>query len=410
MIGAVLALAVGHPHPALPQGGGSRKELLLQGGGSPTFLETPVAGAEEIAFAAFAPLPKEFGEKDRQRLAVAVRTLANGSQEYSRRGVFEVTDGRTVGAALLPDGVLVRFVVPSRNLVNGVALMEGLLRRPSVTDEALGEALRRLQRGEPDYWVSALRPGGNSLRSLRADEARALLARTFNPTRTVVAAVGGFAAGDPEARWRRRTADWRPVREPRYPDISPTPEPKDNPAGITSVELRGAAFPATDPLLAARWLALLALGVGKGGALFRDVRQVEGWSYRQEAILWPDRAGLVPRLVAAAAPEAGEAGRAEGLRATLLKGVAGLTEGDRERALGVAGLGLGPLWLFDGPVGDSPLDRASLDAYWWSKAGVRWDWARLEGAMREVPLDELKRVAEGMVRDARAIVTPGRVR
>ena len=376
----------------------------------PVFLETPVAGAEEIAFAAFAPLPKAFGEVDRQKLAVAVRMLANGSQEYSRRGVFDITDGRTVRAALLPDGVLVRFTVPSRNLVNGVALMEGLLRRPSISDEALGEALRRLQRGEPDYWTSALRPGGNSLKTLRVAEARALLTRVFDPRRVVVAAVGGFAAGDLQARWARRTADWRPATEPRYPDISPTPEPKDNPAGVTSVELRGAAFPATDPKLAARWLALLALGVGKGGALFRDVRQVEGWSYRQEAILWPDRAGLTPRLVAAAAPGEGEETRAEAMRATLLKSVAGLTEGDRERALGAAGLGLGPLWLLDGPVGDSILDRATLDAYWWSKAGARWDWERLRGAMREVPLEELKTVATEMVRDARAIVTPGRVR
>lgn len=375
-----------------------------------TFLEVPTPQRESIAFAAFAPLPKEFGEKDRQRLAVAVRVLGDGSQEYSRRAVLNLTEGGSVQAALLPDGVLVRFEVPRASLTNGVALMEGLLRRPSLAPERLDDALRRLQRGEQSAWGAALRHPRNDLKAVRADEARAVLARVFDPRRVVVAAVGGFAAGEARTRWEARTADWKPLPEPRYPDISPAPEPTDSGSGVTTVELRGKPFPAADPALPARWLAMLALGVGKGASLFRDVRQVEGWSYRQEAILWPDRAGLEPRLLAASAPEEGEPGRAEGLRTTLLKAISGWTEDDRLRALGAASLNLGPLWLADAPVGTGLLDRASLEAYWMAKAGVIWDFDALRERMRGVPLDALKAEATAIVSGARAIVLPGRTR
>jgi hypothetical protein len=377
-------------------------------------LETPLPAEREVAFAAFAPLPKPFGEKDRQRLAVAVRVLVDGSMEYGRRTVYNVTDGRTIDVALLPDGVVIRFVVPKENLSNGVALMEGLLRRPIVDEVTLARALERIQRREPGYWAAALRPLRNDLKTLKPAEARALLTRVFNPSRTVVSVAGGFAAGEVQELWEKRTADWKPAPEPRYPDISPTPEPTDNPSGITTVELRGPAFPASDPGLTSRWLALIALGVGKGSSLFRDVRQVEGWSYRQEAILWPDPAGLVPRIVVATAPEDGESGRGEALRATLAKSISVWSESDRQRALAVAALTLeggqplGPLWLADGPVGNASADRALLDAYWFAKAGKRWDAPRLLAAMRAVSLEDMKAAAETLLKEARPIVLPGR--
>lgn len=374
----------------------------------PPLLETPMPQYSEVALAAFAPLPKEFGERDRQRLAVAVRLLSNGSQEYSRRQIFEITDGDTVHATLLPDGVLIRFGVPKANLTNGLALMEGLLRRPTVQQSDVDAALKRLQRAELGTWAAALRPQRNDLKVLRADDARSLLLRVFDPRRVSVAAVGGFPSGVAQSRWAARTADWKPLPAPRYPDDTPSPEPIDNPSGVTTIELRGLPFSASDPSLAARWLALVALGVGKGSALFRDVRQVEGWSYRQEALLWPDRAGLIPRLVVATTPDEGQAARAEALRASLLKAIDGWTEEDRTRAVGAASLNLGPLWLGDGPVGEGLFDRAALDAYWYAKSGSRWDFDRLLDAMGAVSLADLKTEATGLVRGARPIVLPGR--
>ena len=373
-----------------------------------TVLESPMPQRDEVAFAAFAPLPKTFGEKDRQRLAVAVATLADGSAEYSRRTIFTLTEGRTVQARLLPDGVLIRFVVPKTSVRSGVALMEGLVRRPALPPESLTAALRRLQRGEADVWTASLHPQRNELRTITPEEARAVLARVFRPATTVVAAAGGFASGEVADGWATRTVDWKPTPEPRFPDLSVPREPADNPAGLTLVELRGRPFAASDPALPTRWLAALALGVGKGAALFRDVRQTEGWSYRQEAILDPDRDGLVTRLVAATLPGESDATRADGLRTTLLEAIDAWTESDRTRALGAAQLGLGPLILGDDPPGDGLLDRAALDAYWFAKAGARWDMDRLIAAMRNVPLETLKSEGTTMVRDARAIVLPGR--
>ena len=377
-------------------------------------LETSSPKERDVAIAAYAPLPKPFGEKDRQRLAVAVRVLVEGSQDFGRRAIFNLTDGRTVEAALLPDGVAVRFVMPREELRNGLSLMESLLRRPLLDGPSLDRALRRLQRREVGYWGAALRPLCNDLKSIKPAEARALLGRVFTPGRTVVAVAGAFAPGEASGLWERRVADWKALPEPRYPDISPTPEPKENPSGITTVELRGLPLSPTDPDLPARWLALVALGVGKGASLFRDVRQVEGWSYRQEAILWPDVEGLVPRIVVAATPEEGETGRADALRSALRKAAAAWTEADRARALGMAalslerGLPVGPLWLADGPPGGDLADRALLDAYWSSKAHARWDPARLLAAMREVPLGALKAEADDLLEKARPIVLPGR--
>ena len=376
-------------------------------------LETPVPGEPDVALAVFAPLPKGFGERDRQRLSVAVRVLADGTQEYSRRLIFDVTDGRSVQAALLPDGVVLRLVAPKANLANAVAILEGLLRRPVVDATSLDRALRRIQRGEPGYWSAALRPERNDLKRITPAEARAVLTRVFDPARIAVAAVGGFEPGAPTRAWTQRTADWKPLPAPRYPDNSPAPEPTINPSGITTVELRGAPMSLNDPAFPARWLALIGLGVGKGSALFGDVRQVEAWSYRQEAILWPDPQGLVPRLVAAAAPEEGEAARAEGLRTTLRRAVGAWTEADRVRALGMASLvledgkPLGPLWMADAPVGATLADRAMLDAYWWAKGGVRWDAKRLLDSMRAVSLKTMKAEADALLADAKAIVLPG---
>lgn len=382
--------------------------------GVPALLETPIAGSNDVGIAAFAPLPKPFGEKDRQKLAVAVRVLVDGSQEYGRRSVYEVTNGGTIEAALLPDGVTIRFVVPKESLSNGIALMEGLLRRPVVDSVTLDRALERIQRREPGYWAAALRPLRNDLKTLNPDEARALLVRVFQPDRTVVAAAGGFEVGQAQKLWAGRTADWKPTPAPRYPDISPTPEPTDNPSGVTTVELRGKPIPLADAELPKTWLALIALGVGKGGSLFRDVRQVEGWSYRQEAIFWPDPAGLVPRLVAATAPAEGQAGKAEDLRAALLKAVPNWSDGDRQRALTMAritlfdGLPLGPLWLSNGPPGVGEEDRALLDAYWYAKSNRRWDANRLMSAMVDVSLDDLKATATTLLTNAKPIVLPGR--
>lgn len=379
---------------------------------TPTLLETLTPGAPDVSIAVFAPLPKPFGEKDRQKLAVAVRTLSEGSQEYPRRTAWRMTDGRTIDASLLPDGVAIRFAVPKENLANGIALVEGLLRRPLVPQEDLDRNLVAIQRREPGYWAAALRPLSNDLKSLKQEEARALLRRVFDPKRVVVAVGGDFDAGKPTEFWANRTEDWKPDPGPRYPDITPTPEPSENPAGVTTVELRGPAFAAADPTLAPKWLALVALGVGKGSALFEKVRQVEGWSYRQEAILWPDPAGLVPRLVAATVSDEDESGRAEALRKTLQTAVDAWTEADRARAIGLAaaslerGLPLGPLWLVDGPPG--VYDRSLLDAYWWSKAGVRWDPNRLAAALRNVTLDELKSTAAALLAGAKPIVLPGR--
>jgi len=380
----------------------------------PPLLETPISGSDKVGIAAFAPLPKQFGEKDRQKLAVAVRVLVDGSQEYGRRSVYELTNGGAIEAALLPDGVTIRFVVPKESLSNGLSLMEGLLRRPVVDPVTLGRALERIQRREPGYWAAALRPLRNDLRAVKPDDARALLVRIFQPDRTVIAAAGGFDTGQAQKLWAARTADWKTTPAPRYPDITPTPEPTDNPSGVTTVELRGKAIPLADSELSKTWLAMIALGVGKGGSLFRDVRQVEGWSYRQEAILWPDPAGLVPRLVAATAPAEDQAGKAEALRAALLKAVSNWSEGDRQRALTIAritlfdGLPLGPLWLSNGPPGAREEDRALLDAYWYAKSTKRWDPNRLMGTMVDVSLDDLKAAAVSLLTTSRPIVLPGR--
>lgn len=377
-------------------------------------LETSIPNDTEVAVAAFAPLPKEFGEKDRQRLAVAVRVLSDGTQDYSRRKLFDVTQGRPIQETLLPDGVLIRFLAPRENLPNALTLMDGLLRRPTIDAESLGRSLRRLQRSETGYWAAALHPERNQLRTVKVEEARALLARVFNSSRTVVAAAGGFSAGEAANRWARKTRDWKSLPDPKYPDISIAPEAADNPSGVTTVELRGKPLRVDAPSLPLRWLTLVALGVGKGSSLFRDVRQVEGWCYRQEAVLYPDREGLVPRVVAATIPSDADPGRAEHLRETLRKAVSLWTEADRRRALAMAslaleqGVPLGPLWLADAPVGGGLADRAALDAYWYAKAGVRWDPARQMRAMRSVDLEALKTDAEAFLAEAQPIVLPGR--
>jgi hypothetical protein len=162
--------------------------------------------------------------------------------------------------------------------------------------------------------------------------------------------------------------------------------------------------------LAIKLLAVYALGVGKGSAVFRVLREREGWSYRQEAFLWPTPKGFRTRLLMATDLPNDDWPKA--MRAALRADVEGWTDADLKRATGLAkaqmvrGIGPDPFYLTPkGPAGETPAGQAFETAYWHGKAGRALDEARLASQFELVRLDELKETALDMLDRAIGRVT-----
>jgi hypothetical protein len=206
--------------------------------------------------------------------------------------------------------------------------------------------------------------------------------------------------------------DWRPGPLPTLPDISEAKLLTANPAGITTLEWASPEWKSneTSP---ARWLALYALGAGKGGSLYRIARERHAWSYRQDAFLWPTFAGWRARLFVPMALADGAADRAKTIADELLTDIATWDEVARARALGMAqanlvrGVPFGPVLLGDFTLGRTQSDRALWGTYWQMKTGRPWTEGALLGQMDGVTVEDLKSAAVEIVKSAELRILPG---
>jgi len=244
---------------------------------------------------------------------------------------------------------------------------------------------------------------------------RDLAKRAIQPDRVIISVAGGFPVGDGVRQIQSAFGDWKPskVSAPRSDKtLLPLLARKSE---VTTIELRAPAVAPADAAYAQTLLAAFALGVGKQSSMTRVLREAQGWSYRQEAVLWPTGKGWQPRLIVAMKLPQEDVEIAERVRKVLLEDVETWTEEHRSRALAMAEAALtrrlevSPFW--GGPAGPVALDVADR-AFWTGYGALLGSPGFGPGetleAMKPVTLDELKSRAKSLLETATPAVILGR--
>ena len=232
--------------------------------------------------------------------------------------------------------------------------------------------------------------------------------RICRPENAWLSVGGSIKPGEVEEFWVSKNEDWKPGKAPSAPYDRTPAMPILSTAGIEGAyELHGKEFPGNDPAIAQRLLAIIAIGSGKGSAMFERLREGRGWSYRQEAVLYPTANGFVPRLIMASGDKMAPIDLIKGMREELLDAVNAWTDADLARARGMAegillrGVEMSPLYFNSyWPVTTSLDDETFLSGYWLMKTGRQWDPNKLVGQMGLLTLSELKESALDIINGA----------
>ncbi len=375
-------------------------------------VEVNNASAREVSIQALVQLPT-LGAKDRAKLEIIARAIPKQTQDYPRRDILIVTGGQPVRCELTQDVLRICVRVQPDNVKAGLSLLESLAHKATLTQENLDAAI--LEEDKPNYWKSGLITELLPPVKLRQEEALSLYHRVVRPERLLLAVGGKIVPGQAQDLWEKRLESWNPGREPKgYFDESVAQERNTNATGITTVDFVGSKVLSTDAALSTEILAMFALGSGKGASLFRVVRERHGWSYRQEAILFPTKDGWTPHLLFATLPSDDLTQRTTKIREELIDDVKNMKQSDLARAMGMASAVLmrnvefSPLYVFGSrPAGNSLEDQTFLSGYWMLKTGKAWNPSELLDSMKHVSLDDLKEKATSILESTSVHILPG---
>ncbi len=389
--------------------------LALTISAAPGVVEMNEPSAKEASIQAIVMLP-ELSLRERMVLRNVVHTMTRQTEEYGRREMSMVSlDGEQPQAEVMSDHVRIQILVPPGGVKGGVRLLDSLVRRASLFQEAIDTTFRAQLKQTPNYWHSALWTDELVPTPILRPEEVKVYQKVFRPDAITIAVGGEIVPDEAEDEWTRRTTDWKaPATQPDFGKYTAS-SPDRNEGGISTVELRGATFVSGDVAIPTRLLALIALGSGKDSALYRIGRERHAWSYRQESILWPVVGGWSPRLIWATTAGEDAPKRAETLRTELYEDVRSWNEAVRLRALGFAegilsrGVELSPLYLTGrGPVSVDLADRTFFVGYWKAKTGIAWDAEKLLSRLRYVTLEDLKDAASEILSTSEPRIRLGR--
>ncbi len=320
--------------------------------------------------------------------------------------------GENLKITLMPDNLRIQFGVPPGDLKTAITYVDQILRNASFQEDPLNKAISEIPFRSKSLWATAIQPGILEFHRVRKDEIVDLYHRICRPE-NVWLSVGGPVNTDVVTEiWTTLNESWAPGRAAKPSlDQAPLREAKQVPGRVSMIELRGKEILGGDASLPARLLATIALGSGKGSAMFARLRELKGWSYRQEAILWPTPDGFVPRMIMASGDKTSAGELALGMKSELGEAVKGWSDADLARAEGMAegifsrGLEMSPLYFNPyWPITNSLDDRTFLAGYWRMKTGKPWDDKKMLATMALVSLAELKEAAMEILNGSHAHV------
>lgn len=341
--------------------------LDSQADGAVKIFEHPMPSGGRIAIQAVVKLPP-LSPREWGAMLLIRDALSDGTQSYTGANLLNHTTfaGDPIRFSLSSDHFRIGYAMPAANLSLGSDMLEELLNSAYLKEDKLKSIAENIAFRRVTPWERMLSPWQPDYGDIRRDEVLRVYRRVFRPENTTVAVGGDIQKGQGEKEFRDRFQDWKP-EDPgrrRIPEGKPSPSPAFRGTAITSLSAEIVRSPAE--LL----LAAYALGVGKGGAAFRVVREGLSLSYRQEALLLPGDKSLRLALIF---QHSGEPDVAK-VKSALKDDINGWTEATLERAKGMMAasfdLRAGGLPIYLNPRG--PLSLSLEDrTYWLAYTGMK---------------------------------------
>ncbi len=351
-------------------------------------IETPLGPDGLEILQAVASPPEGMNARELGAWQLLCAGMLDGTDDFVREDIFGFGGQAGVAPRAIWSNDLLRlqFAAPKGGESTIVRLLESVLTKPAITDERLVTLRTRLSAQFADDWSAALR-GDRGDYTLPAEFVRRFSRRAFRPeTLTLVGTPGVTRA------LKGRFDDWRPERigaDFRVSNLSRFRGPDRAKVAVLHAPV---LKPTTGE--AAKMLAMVAIGGGKTSLLHQVAREQEGWSYRQEALLLPQRSGWKPTLILAGAdPIPPRDVLLEALKARV--STLASPDLDRLRLLSETAFAgtnpLTPFWLSN----DSAYLGSSLDRTAWTALCAHWGVANqspetIQADMRRVSLLELK--------------------
>lgn len=355
-------------------------------------------------------------EQDRETWACAnvlTRVLPQGTHNYTAYQLltYATLAGDPIRITAAQDHMRIGFAVPAGDLRLALELTDELVREALLPQAAVTTAIDELPFRRRSPWLEAWMPWKMDPKHLTREDVVSLYRRAFKPGNVSIAVGGVMPQGEARRAFSQRFATWQAAEVGR-PRRGASVEPVTTRAGMTTISIWGpvvrsipsvSTSPTDAYTLAEAALACVMLGQGKGCSAYRVLRERNGWSYRQEAMLMPSQDGMRAGLVfgtSSSGDATDPADLADQARAQLAEDVAEWGEPERLRAIELAratqelGLPLGVIALSaERPLSQSLEDRTYLEAYWRAKTGRSWNWKALLDDMLRVPLERAKAFA-----------------
>lgn len=375
--------------------------------------EKPVIGEFNVAFQAVVTYEPR-GREDAANWEILGRTLLAGTQDYSGSEIqlYGSQAGFRPRVLVMPGYMRVEMVAPPRFADEVAKIMTQVLISPNLNDLQVNRAKESAFEVPTDAFLGSLRMQEPDFEKVTHETVQVLWARTFQPSNMKIYVGGNVEVGEVPEIVRQQCREWRPEK----PSLRFTPQlPVDLPTDLTgtgSYELRGEVLKPNSLFSSARFLAVVALGVGKDCSMHRVLREEKGWSYRNEGILYPTKEGWVPRLVMLRdGPEGVEL--LEQMRQALIKDVDSWNEQTLARAIVLGRESLNgkmpwsPVWVDDQrPMTDSLVDQLALFGYLDMVESADVSIGTWVKTLENVDLEVLKEQAKEMLTKASGVYLP----
>jgi hypothetical protein len=383
----------------------------------PTMREFPIAGANRVSVTIVVPAPPDMTGRHLAAWYAIGDTLLASTEEFSREAIWDygTQAGIPPRVQVLPDLIIVQVSAPPAGLDVAAHIATSLVRRPKLrdTDLAASVARRQSQRDAWSVWAEPRVPDWTRMDRRSLDET---LGAAFQPNRMFVCIGGAVKPGDGIAEVTKQFARGAAIPSARIRPGDPPRIDAKIPGHVSLYEWTGPALRASEPGFIHRLVALMALGVGKEGAITRILREDMGLTYRQELVLWPTAQGWQPRLIAWRAGAEDPIAEIEAAGTAVKADIEKWNEATLQRAkamLRTALVGDGlfqPFWI--GPneiLGASVEDRTAFWALAAMAGGERLTPEFIGAALESLDLERLKAEGNAVLDQASAGVRPAEI-
>jgi len=359
--------------------------------------EFPDRTTDTVTYQVIIPTPN-LSPRETLAAQVLADTATLGSASYSRQAASEIAGGRRIEMYRLPDHLRYSITVDAEYWRTGLSIAEGTMFYPRFESDWVDAAAANL----PIYRAEAsVTQRGNINRA----DVLALYRRLFRSENLKLAVGGRFVPGEVSKSWQQRVAD-RPRTTAPLGNVPPEVTIGEEEIGAPEAII---AAPPVDWSKegAVALAATIALGTGKGSALFAVAREKLRLSYVQESRWVPTEVGMTPELSVISVQSNFES-RVPELREALVAEIATWTPATLDRAAGALegaldrGLPPGPFWFRPGrTLGQDIADRTYLAHYWQWKTGQVFSRGALPALVREADLAAVQAYATGWAKDGK---------